>query len=62
MKKLLITLALAAVLALGAIGFTACDGNGESKAAEQAYGFSAATAGAILSAANGGTGAILAQM
>ncbi len=63
MKKILITLALAAVLALGAIGFTACDGkNAESKAAEQAYGFSAATAGAILSAANGGTGAILAQM
>lgn len=65
MKKLLLTLTIIAALALGLFGLTACGTNGTgaggangtgnsaaAQAAEEAYGFSAASAGAILSSMN----------
>lgn len=63
MKKLLLTLTIVAALALGIFGLTACgkdkdgglNGTGNSaaaEAAEAAYGFSAASAGALLSSMN----------
>lgn len=62
MKKLLLTLTIVAALALGIFGLTACgkdgglNGTGNSaaaEAAEAAYGFSAASAGALLTSMNG---------
>lgn len=71
MKKTLLTILAAIALFALAIGFTAC-GNGENGAAndnkfddlnttEEVYGFSAATAGTLISSMNGGSAQTLAQ-
>ena len=72
MKKTLLTILAAVALFALAIGFTACGngGNGtanggnkfdEISTTEEVYGFSAATAGALISSMNGGSAQALAQ-
>lgn len=68
MKKTLLTILSAAALTASAIAFSACtDGTqkidkfGAIETAEQAYAFSAATAGTLISSMNGGRAAALAQ-
>lgn len=70
MKKAILTILAALALFALAIGFTACDGQpagaGGNKfeqlsSTEQVYGFSAATAGTLISSMNGGSAQTLAQ-
>lgn len=68
MKKLVLGIALALALSVGAAGLIGCDGTttasgkfGSFKSEEQVYGFSAASAATVISAMNGGQAATLAK-